>query len=74
MKYNPKINEDIAFEPNFTNLHPYQDEKTVQGALELMYDLGNKLSEISGMDQVTLQPAAGAHGELTGLMIIKVLP
>lgn len=71
MKYNPKINEDIAFQPDFTNLHPYQDEKTVQGALELMYDLGNKLSEISGMDQVTLQPAAGAHGELTGLMIIK---
>ncbi len=71
MKYNPKINEDIASNAKFTNIHPYQSEKTVQGALQLMYDLSNKLSEISGMESVTLQPAAGAHGELTGLMIIK---
>lgn len=71
MKYNPKINEDIASNPQFLNIHPYQSEDTVQGALEIMYDLSSKLSEISGMDYVTLQPAAGAHGELTGLMIIK---
>ncbi|AWI03016.1 aminomethyl-transferring glycine dehydrogenase subunit GcvPB [Clostridium drakei] len=71
MKYNPKINEDIASNPQFLNIHPYQSEDTVQGALEIMYDLSSKLSEIAGMDYVTLQPAAGAHGELTGLMIIK---
>lgn len=71
MKYNPKINEDIASNPHFLNIHPYQSEDSVQGALEIMYDLSSKLSEIAGMDYVTLQPAAGAHGELTGLMIIK---
>jgi glycine dehydrogenase subunit 2 len=71
MKYNPKINEDMASMPAFTGIHPYQDEKTVQGSLQLMYELSEKLSEISGMDQVSLQPAAGAHGELTGLMIIS---
>jgi len=71
MKYNPKINEDMASIPAFTGIHPYQSEKTVQGSLQLMYELSEKLSEISGMDQVSLQPAAGAHGELAGLMIIK---
>lgn len=71
MKYNPKINEDMASIPAFTGIHPYQDEKTVQGSLQLMYELSEKLAEISGMDQVSLQPAAGAHGELTGLMIIS---
>ncbi|MGH4118487.1 aminomethyl-transferring glycine dehydrogenase subunit GcvPB [Clostridium sp.] len=71
MKYNPKINEDMASIPAFTGTHPYQNEKTIQGNLQLMYELGEKLAEISGMDQVSLQPAAGAHGELTGLMIIK---
>lgn len=71
MKYNPKINEDMAGLPKFTGVHPYQPEETCQGALELMYNLSNMLSEITGMDEVTLQPAAGAHGELTGLMIIK---
>jgi len=71
MKYNPKINEDMASNPHFTGIHPYQPEKTVQGALELMYNLEIKLAEIVGMDGFTLQPAAGAHGELTGLMIIK---
>lgn len=71
MKYNPKINEDMAKNPHFTEVHPYQPEETVQGSLELMYDLSHMLSEIAGMDAVTLQPAAGAHGELTGLMIIK---
>ena len=71
MKYNPKINEDMASMPAFTGIHPYQDERTVQGSLQLMYELSEKLAEISGMDQVSLQPAAGAHGELTGLMIIS---
>ncbi|MBM7855253.1 glycine dehydrogenase subunit 2 [Desulfohalotomaculum tongense] len=71
MKYNPKICEDAANLPGFTRLHPYQPEETVQGALELMYHTQNYLAEITGMDAVTLQPAAGAHGELTGLLIIK---
>ncbi|MFO7887242.1 MAG: aminomethyl-transferring glycine dehydrogenase subunit GcvPB [Eubacteriales bacterium] len=71
MKYNPKINEDMAKLPNFANIHPRQSEDTVQGSLELMYDLQEKLCEITGTDGLTLQPAAGAHGELTGLMIIK---
>lgn len=71
MKYNPKINEDVASIEELTNLHPYQNESTVQGSLFLMYDLQRMLCEIAGMDEFTLQPAAGAHGELTGLMIIK---
>ncbi|WP_416149535.1 aminomethyl-transferring glycine dehydrogenase subunit GcvPB [Salipaludibacillus sp. HK11] len=71
MKYNPKINEDVARFPGFAHLHPYQDESTIQGALELMYKLQRSLEEITGMDQVTLQPAAGAHGEWTGLMLIS---
>jgi glycine dehydrogenase subunit 2 len=71
MKYNPKINEWAARLPGFACIHPYQPEETVQGALEIMYETGRMLSEITGMDQFTLQPAAGAHGELTGVMIIK---
>lgn len=71
MKYNPKINEDAARLPGFAHIHPYQPEKTVQGALELMHTLQESLAEITGMDQVTLQPAAGAHGEWTGLMLIR---
>lgn len=71
MKYNPKINEDVASLSGFSSIHPYQSHETVQGALELMYGLDKMLSEISGMERVTLQPAAGAHGELTGVMIIK---
>ncbi|MEA2067363.1 MAG: aminomethyl-transferring glycine dehydrogenase subunit GcvPB [Thermotogota bacterium] len=71
MKYNPRINESIASLPGFTELHPYQPEKTFKGALELMYDLKKLLSEITGMKSFTLQPAAGAHGELTGMLIIK---
>jgi len=71
MKYNPKINEDMANLSGFSNIHPLQPEATVQGALKLMYESDGMLSEISGMDRVSLQPAAGAHGELTGLMIIK---
>lgn len=71
MKYNPKINEDMASLTGFTKVHPHQPEETVQGALKLMYELEEALAEITGMDRVTLQPAAGAHGELTGLMLIK---
>ncbi|CAA9577631.1 MAG: Glycine dehydrogenase [decarboxylating] (glycine cleavage system P2 protein) [uncultured Thermomicrobiales bacterium] len=70
MKYNPKINEAVARYPGFARLHPYQPESTVQGALELMHELQGMLAEISGFDAVTLQPAAGAHGELTGCLII----
>ena len=70
MKYNPKINEDIAVLPGFSLLHPYQPEELVQGALELISDLEEYICEISGMDAVTLQPSAGAHGELCGLLMI----
>ncbi|AZO93580.1 aminomethyl-transferring glycine dehydrogenase subunit GcvPB [Halocella sp. SP3-1] len=71
MKYNPKINEDIARIEGLSNLHPYQEDKDLQGSLKILYELKNNLAEISGMDEVTLQPASGAHGELTALMIIK---
>ncbi|MGB9793186.1 MAG: aminomethyl-transferring glycine dehydrogenase subunit GcvPB, partial [Thermacetogeniaceae bacterium] len=71
MKYNPKINEWAARLPGFAGIHPYQPEETVQGALQLMYELQEMLCEITGMDAFTLQPAAGAHGEMTGAMIIK---
>ncbi|HBK52760.1 MAG TPA: aminomethyl-transferring glycine dehydrogenase subunit GcvPB, partial [Syntrophomonas wolfei] len=71
MKYNPKINEWAARLPGFANLHPYQAAESVQGALELLYRAEKLCCEIGGMDRFTLQPAAGAHGELTGLMIIK---
>ncbi|WP_010287871.1 aminomethyl-transferring glycine dehydrogenase subunit GcvPB [Kurthia massiliensis] len=71
MKYNPKMNETAARIAGFANIHPLQDEETVQGALELMYDLQEHLIEITGMDEVTLQPAAGAHGEWTALMMIR---
>lgn len=71
MKYNPKVNEDLASLAGFANLHPYQPEETVQGALQLMYELEQHLCEIAGLHRATLTPAAGAHGELTGLMLIK---
>lgn len=71
MKYNPKINEKVARFPGFAHIHPHQPEETVQGAMELMFDLQTSLREITGMDEVTLQPAAGAHGEWTGLMLIR---
>ncbi len=71
MKYNPKINESVARYPGFAHIHPLQDESTVQGAMELMYDLQTHLEEITGMDCMTLQPAAGAHGEWTALMMIR---
>lgn len=71
MKYNPKVNELMASLPGFAHLHPYQPEETVQGALELMYRLEQYLCEIAGLSRATLQPAAGAHGELLGLMIMR---
>lgn len=71
MKYNPKVNELLASLEGFVHLHPLQDDEDAQGALELMYNLQEELKKITGMDAVTLQPAAGAHGELTGMMVIK---
>ena len=71
MKYNPKINEDTARLPGFAFTHPLQPAETVQGNLALMYELQEYLKEISGFATVSLQPAAGAHGEFTGVMIIK---
>lgn len=71
MKYNPKINEDAARLDGFAHIHPYQPEESMQGALELLYTLQNDLAALTGMDRVTLQPAAGAHGEWTGLMMIR---
>lgn len=71
MKYNPKVNELLASLEGFANLHPMQSDEDSQGALELMYNLQEKLKYITGMDAMTLQPAAGAHGELTGMMIVK---
>ncbi len=71
MKYNPKINEEMAAHPQFTALHPLQNVETVQGALSAYYQLQRGLSEIAGMAEFTLNPFAGAHGELTGLMVIR---
>jgi glycine dehydrogenase subunit 2 len=71
MKYNPKVNERTAALDGFKCLHPLQPEDTCQGALRVMYELGDYLAEIGGMDAVTLQPAAGALGELCGVMMIK---
>ncbi|MBI1912373.1 MAG: aminomethyl-transferring glycine dehydrogenase subunit GcvPB [Deltaproteobacteria bacterium] len=71
MKYNPKVNEDMARLPGLSMLHPYQPEELSQGALKLMYELEGFLAEISGMDAITLQPSAGAHGELCGLLLIS---
>src|SRR5437667_6614898 len=71
MKYNPKINDAVAAMPGLAMVHPYQDERTVQGALRLLYELQQSLAEIAGMSGCTLQPAAGAHGELTGVLMIR---
>ncbi|HLJ61567.1 MAG TPA: aminomethyl-transferring glycine dehydrogenase subunit GcvPB [bacterium] len=70
MKYNPKINEDAARQAGFARLHPYAPEDLAQGALELLWELEHAMAEITGMDRVTFQPAAGAHGELTSLLMI----
>ncbi|GAG30590.1 unnamed protein product, partial [marine sediment metagenome] len=69
MKYNPKINEIVARMTSFSKVHPLQGEN--EGALEILYEISQMLGEITGMDGFTLQPAAGAHGELVGLLIIK---
>jgi len=71
MKYNPKVNEDMARLPGFASLHPLQETAQTQGVLALMTELNGMLCAITGMDRFTLQPAAGAHGELTGMMIMK---
>jgi glycine dehydrogenase subunit 2 len=71
MKYNPKVNEAMARLPGFAGVHPLQPEETVQGALALMFNLQEYLKEISGFAGVSMQPAAGAHGELTGVLIIR---
>jgi glycine dehydrogenase subunit 2 len=71
MKYNPKINEEAARMKGFNDIHPYQPEVSIQGILKLLYELEGFLTEITGMNQATLQPAAGAHGELTGRMMIR---
>jgi len=71
MKYNPKINEKIASLPSLTQTHPLAPEELVQGNLELMKKLEKLLLEITGLEAITLQPAAGAHGELTGMMLIR---
>jgi glycine dehydrogenase subunit 2 len=71
MKYNPKRNERVARIAGLTNIHPYQPESQLQGSLEILYQLKLDLAEISAMDEITLQPASGAHGEFTSLMIVK---
>src|SRR5688572_2900167 len=71
MKHNPRINETVARLPGYTNAHPYLPANLVQGALRVQAALESCLAEISGMDAVTLQPAAGAHGELTGILMIR---
>ncbi|HOU33566.1 MAG TPA: aminomethyl-transferring glycine dehydrogenase subunit GcvPB, partial [Synergistaceae bacterium] len=71
MKYNPKINENAARMPGFAAIHPFQGEENVQGALELLFHLQEMLAEITGMRAVTLQPAAGAHGEFTGILLMR---
>lgn len=71
MKYNPKVNEQIASFEGFSAIHPHLDEEDSQGALRLMYELGESLKKITGFDGVTLQPASGSQGELTGLLLIR---
>ncbi len=69
MKYNPKRNERLASLPGFAHVHPLQDESSIQGMLQLLFELQGMLGEISGLPGVSLQPAAGAHGELAALMV-----
>lgn len=71
MKYNPRVNEEAAAQPGFTQLHPLQPVETVQGAMEVIHTAEKMLCEITGMDSMTFQPAAGAHGEYTGLLLIR---
>lgn len=71
MKYNPKVNDEAASLPGFTRVHPLQPEETVQGCLHVLHDAEKIFCEITGMDAMTFQPAAGAHGEFTGLLLIR---
>lgn len=71
MKYNPKLNDEMASLPGFTRIHPLQPGRTVQGCLHVLYDAQRIFCEITGMDAMTFQPAAGAHGEFTGLLLIR---
>jgi glycine dehydrogenase subunit 2 len=71
MKHNPRVNERLALLPGFRDLHPHQEEEGAQGALELMWRLQEILAEVSGLPAVSLQPAAGSQGELTGLMLMR---
>jgi glycine dehydrogenase subunit 2 len=71
MKHNPRLNEKMARLPGFANIHPLQDESTIQGALELMYNLQNWLGKLTGLEAVSLAPAAGAQGELAGMLVIR---
>ena len=71
MKYNPKVNDRVASLPGFADIHPQQPDETVQGALQLLFELQSLLAGISGMDHVTLQPAAGAHAEFTAILMFK---
>lgn len=71
MKYNPKVNDMAVGLPGFARVHPFQPQETAQGAIEVLYNMQNDLANILGMDAVSLQPAAGAHGELLGLMLIR---
>jgi len=71
MKYNPRLNEDMARLPGFAGIHPYQDPSSAQGALELMFDLQQWLMELGGFAGVSLQPAAGAHGEFSGILMMR---
>src|ERR1700729_4249501 len=71
MKYNPRVNEAVARVEGIANCHPYQPEKISQGALLILKTLSEQLIEITGMDAITLQPAAGAHGEMTGLLMVR---
>ena len=71
MKYNSKVNEDLANLEEFLHIHPYQKEEDIQGTLELLYNLEKLLCEITGMERFSFQPSAGAHGELTGMLIVK---
>jgi glycine dehydrogenase subunit 2 len=71
MKYNPKLNEDVARLPGFAGIHPLQDESTVQGALQVMHEVQDWLMELGGFAGVSLQPAAGAHGEFAGILMMR---
>ncbi|MBN1329479.1 MAG: aminomethyl-transferring glycine dehydrogenase subunit GcvPB, partial [Candidatus Heimdallarchaeota archaeon] len=71
MKYNPKINDFITMDRRVTMIHPFQPARTVQGNIRVLYELEQMLNEVAGMERTTLQPSAGAHGEFTGIMIIR---